>query len=278
MRRDAMPNEVQPAIAAGDPDGSGIAFAWLGEEAPTALLIHGFGSDRMSWLANQPAIETVTAVAALDLPGHGASSMDVGDGLVATLSDRVAKLLDQRGYRKLHLIGHSLGGGISLMLAATRPDLVKSLTLIAPAGLGREIDPAFLAAFPALSGPAETEALLRRLVVRPRLIGKPLVSLVMQQLEKPGSRHALNLVADGLRQSADALAAATAGVVANETPRLVIWGEEDTINPISRERLAEFGGEVRLVPGAAHLPHVESPRIVNNEIVAFLTQFSDRDR
>jgi pimeloyl-ACP methyl ester carboxylesterase len=273
-----MPGATQSSIDAPSSDGIGIAFQSLGGNGPNALLIHGFGSDRMSWLANQPAIETVATVSALDLPGHGASSMDVGDGKLTTLADRIATLIESRGYPELHLIGHSLGGAIALMLAASRPDLVTSLVLIAPAGLGQAVDPSFLSAFPALSEPDETEALLQRLVVRPRLIGKPLVALIVEQLSRPGARQALRLIAEGLTLGASALDAAVIDVVESGIPRLVIWGKDDTINPISLEKLAAFGGEVRFVAGAAHLPHIENPRLVNAEIIAFLTQVSSLDR
>ena len=253
-------------------DATRIAFQSLGGDGPDALLLHGFGSDRMSWLANQSAIGAAASLYALDLPGHGASGMDVGDGGMETLAQRVATLLDRQGLRNLHLIGHSLGGGIAVILAAARPDLVASLVLIAPAGLGLAVDPKFLSAFPDLSAPDETEALLRRLVVRPRLIGKPLIALALEQLAKPGARQALRHIARGIEDGSEALATATAHVAASNLPRLVIWGEDDAINPVSEAKLAAFGGDTRLVPGAAHLPHIENPRLVNTEIANFLAR------
>src|SRR5437763_10923264 len=160
----------------GAPSPSGLAWAELGGKGPKALLLHGFASDRLSWIANQPALEGVLSLASLDLLGHGESAMDVGDGDVATLAERVAAAMDERKLLGVHLVGHSLGGAIALVLAATRPELVASLVLIAPAGLGRQIDPVFLSEFPELSQPQEAQALLTRLVARPRLIGKPLIS------------------------------------------------------------------------------------------------------
>jgi pimeloyl-ACP methyl ester carboxylesterase len=242
----------------------------LGGGGPLTLLLHGFGADRLSWLANQPALEGIASIAALDLPGHGASGMDVGDGRIETLAARVAAALDARGLTGAHLVGHSLGGGVAIVLAARRPELAASLTLIAPAGLGTAVDADFLAAYPTLNAPGDAEALLQRLVVRPRLIGKPLVARVLQQLEKPGARDALARVAAGIARSADALDEAVANLAASDLPRLVIWGEDDGINPISPSRLAAFGGELRFVPQAAHLPHIENPRLVNEAIAAFL--------
>jgi pimeloyl-ACP methyl ester carboxylesterase len=247
-----------------------ISFAALGGSGPNALLLHGFGSDRWSWMATQPAIESIATAFALDLPGHGDSGMDVGDGGVLTLARRIAGELDRRGLSKLHIIAHSLGGGLALILASLRPDLVASLILIAPAGLGEGVDPAFLAAFPKLETADETEALLRRLVVRPRLIGKTLAARVLDHLHKPGARAALQKIAEGLSNGAGALEDAARTVAARDLPRLVIWGESDAINPLAPDKAARFGGEFRLAAGAGHLPQIEVTRVVNGAIADFL--------
>ena len=247
-----------------------IDFRSLGGSGPDALLLHGFGSDRMSWLANQTAIGAVAKVFALDLPGHGASGLDVGEGTVIGLAARVATLLDKHGLSGVHLIGHSLGGAIAVLLAQVRPELVASLVLIAPAGLGCGVDPAFLSAFAALTEPEETQTLLERLVVRPRLINKHLVALVLAQLAKPGARQALKAIAEGILRGDAAIEAAAEAVAARALPRLVIWGEDDSINPLNQSKLAAFGGEREIVPGTAHLPHIEDPRRFNERIAMFL--------
>ena len=61
---------------------SDITFKTLGGEGPDLVLIHGFGSDRLSWAGNSPALMTVARVHSLDLPGHGDSlAAEAGDGL-----------------------------------------------------------------------------------------------------------------------------------------------------------------------------------------------------
>jgi pimeloyl-ACP methyl ester carboxylesterase len=266
-----MKDNRAPTVKEGPAARNADIAAWpLGGEGPPALLLHGFGSDHLLWLANQRTIATVATVSALDLPGHGESSMDVGDGTIVALAAKLAAFLDRTGRRKLHLIGHSLGGGVALALAASRPDLVASLVLIAAAGLGRSIDQQFLADFPRLTAPEAAMALMQRLVVRPRLINKQLVARLLDQLQRPGAREALARIADGLAKSDEALAKASAGVGA--LPRLVIWGEQDAISPPSPKRLAEFGGETMLVKEAGHLPHVEAPRSVNEKIREFLAR------
>ena len=53
-----------------------LAFKTLGGEGHDVVLIHGFGSDRLSWLGNSPALMPLAKLHALDLPGHGDSSLE----------------------------------------------------------------------------------------------------------------------------------------------------------------------------------------------------------
>ena len=234
------------------------------------LLLHGFGADRLSWLANQPAIEMAMPAAALDLPGHGAAGMDVGDGGVETLARHVAAALDAHAAAPLHIVGHSLGGAVAMVLARQRPDLVRSLALIAPAGLGKGVDVEFLAAYPNLTAPDETVALMRRLAAREGLISKLMVKRALDQLERPGARAALRLIAQGIVASGPAVEAAVRTLSASDVPRLVVWGREDLINPLDEGKLTAFGGERLVVEGAGHLPHIEGSLAVNERLLRFL--------
>lgn len=252
--------------------GEGVAFFPLGGEGPPALLLHGFGSDHLLWLANQQALASIAEVAAIDLPGHGDSSFDVGDGTIDGLAERVETALDQRGLKDIHLVGHSLGGGLALIIAERRPDLVASLTLIDAAGLGGSVDDAFLKEFPRLTTPESATALLQRLVVRPRLINKFLVARVLEHLARPGARETLELIAQGIVAGEATIGRAIAAARGRDLPRLTIWGKADAISPVSEERLVQFGGETFLVDEAGHLPHVEQTRLVNERIREFLTR------
>lgn len=245
----------------------------LGGSGPDVLLIHGFGSDRMSWVANAPAIQERHRVSAVDLPGHGAAGVEVGDGALVTLADAVERAWAGQG--PAVLVGHSLGGGIALILAERRPDLFRRLVLIAPAGLGQGVDAAFLKEFPRSPDAAGTEALLHRLVNRPRLINKQLVALVQRQLAVPGARDALERIAGGIGRAGPDLDRAASGVRGRDLPRMVVWGEDDQINPLDRGKVAAFGGETLLLPETGHLPHIEAAPAVNAAILDFLARRHD---
>jgi pyruvate dehydrogenase E2 component (dihydrolipoamide acetyltransferase) len=246
------------------------ALRRVGGSGPDCLLLHGFGSDRLSWIGNVPALEPAVTVHVVDLPGHGDSRADVGSGSPAALTDWVEAAIETQGIRRLHLVGHSLGGGVALLLARRRPDLVHSLTLIAPAGLGAGIDTEFLAAYPTLDDVETATALLRRLVVRPHLIGRPIVQRALEQLARPGARDALTRIAAALIGSQAALEEAARTIADSTIPRTVIWGDSDRINPPSLSHLAHFGGQSHVIAGSGHLPHIESVKPVNKILAAFL--------
>ena len=223
------------------------------------LLLHGFGSDRLSWALNESEIAGGRTVITRDLPGHGDNLSEMPKASLSALGEAVLSTIDAP---RVHVIGHSLGGAIAIALAHQNPERIASLTVIAPVGLGTGIDRDFLKKFPALSQPEDAEALLRLLVARPRLINRHMVARVLAHLEKPLARESLITLAR-LLESLDAPQAPA-------VPRLVLWGAEDRINPLDPNRLMAFGGEPRVLAGAGHMPHVESPKQVNALIADFL--------
>lgn len=251
-----------------------LAFKTLGGIGQDVVLIHGFGSDRLSWLGNSPALMPLAKIHALDLPGHGDSSLDVGSGSLDALADEVETTLYAQGIAKAHIVAHSLGGGIALLIAARKPDRIASLALIAPAGLGIQVDAAFLETYAEAADAEAALALLQRLVTRPILINKMTVQRVLSQLGREGSRDALRAIGSQLSANEETLRSAAAIVAAHGTPRMVIWGAQDTINPMSIERLEAFDGTHYIIPDAGHLPHIETSKATNAHLTDFLQKHS----
>jgi pimeloyl-ACP methyl ester carboxylesterase len=104
-----------------------------------AVFVHGLGGSALNWtdlmgLLSDATADPALAAEALDLPGFGFSPPPAdGDYSLDARVAAVIALIDTRGYGPVHLIGNSLGGAISTRIAARRPDLVKTLTLISPA-------------------------------------------------------------------------------------------------------------------------------------------------
>jgi pimeloyl-ACP methyl ester carboxylesterase len=100
------------------------------------VLIHRLATTRSIWASVAPALARTRRVVTLDVPGFGQSE-PVGEGFqLDAVAERIARGLAARGVKSpLDVVGHSLGAGVALTLAAVRPRLVRRLVLVAPAGL-----------------------------------------------------------------------------------------------------------------------------------------------
>ncbi|MFJ9348996.1 alpha/beta fold hydrolase [Streptomyces sp. NPDC101237] len=101
---------------------------------PPALYVHGLGGSSQNWSDLMQRLEDVVDGEAVDLPGFGDSPPpDDGDYSVTGHARAVIRYLDAFGRGPVHLFGNSLGGAVSTRVAAVRPDLVRTLTLVSPA-------------------------------------------------------------------------------------------------------------------------------------------------
>ncbi|WP_406122376.1 alpha/beta fold hydrolase [Streptomyces sp. NBC_00989] len=104
------------------------------EGLPPALYVHGLGGSSQNWSQLMAEFDGLVDSEALDLPGFGDSPPpDDGDYSVTGHARAVIRYLDAAGRGPVHLFGNSLGGAITTRVAAVRPDLVRTLTLISPA-------------------------------------------------------------------------------------------------------------------------------------------------
>jgi len=99
-----------------------------------ALYVHGLGGSSQNWSALMPLLDGLVDSEALDLPGFGDSPPpDDGDYSITGHARAVIRYLDAVGRGPVHLFGNSLGGSVATRVAAVRPDLVRTLTLVSPA-------------------------------------------------------------------------------------------------------------------------------------------------
>lgn len=113
--------------------GAMLAVEQSGEGEPL-VLIHGLATTRAIWMLVTPALSRRRRVVTLDVPGFGESE-PAGPGFeLEAVADRIARRLAARGVSgPFDLVGHSLGAGLALTLAARRPHAVRKLVLAAPA-------------------------------------------------------------------------------------------------------------------------------------------------
>ena len=237
-----------------------------GNEAAPIVLVHGFGGDLNTWLFNQPDLAETHTVYALDLPGHGRSGKDVGAGDLAALSGVLGAFLDALGIARAHLVGHSLGAAVALDLALGRPEAAASLTLIAPAGLGPEIDGAYIDGFIAAGRRKEMKAVLQRLFADPETVGRDMVEEVLRYKRLDGVAAALRAIA-GAAFPGGRQGTVLAGRLAElAQPVQVIWGREDRILPPAQAEGLSDNVAVTLIENAGHMPQMEAATEVNRLI------------
>lgn len=240
-------------------------------KGPPLLLVHGLAGSASSFARILfPLAQRYRQVWAVDLPGHGFSPPP-RRGRV-TLERQLAAL--QRFHEELIgepvvLVGNSLGGAMSMELAANAPERVKGLALLAPAGA--QVSPErFQELIECLrvQTPAETRALLRRLFVQV----PPLALAIAGQLKKMyGCAAVTSLLEDALTRPF--LDEETLRAI--QQPVLLLWGGSEKLLPAEgvayfRQHLPPHA-KVEVVEGWGHVPQLEHPAAV----VARLTRFAD---
>lgn len=251
-------------------DGRNIAVSRAGEGERAIVLVHGFGSDRMSWMFNSAALSRAATVLALDLPGHGASSTDVGDGSVAFLGRILRGVVAESGLSRVHLVGHSLGGAVALRVALDAPDLVGALTLIAPVGFGPDIDRDFIEGLLAMRDGTQAMRVLRMLVARPERVSPQMAEGLLAQKRRPGVEEAWRTIATASFPQGRQRIAFRDEIGDLTMPVQMIWGEADRILAAAQTEGLPENVPLHRVPAAGHLPQMEAPQRVNGLIEAFL--------
>ena len=255
-----------PALVIGA--GARLNRLWFarGEGAPI-VFIHGFGADLNGWRPLAGRLPDAYSALALDLPGHGASPF-AGETSLAALTAAVAATLAEEGVAVAHLVGHSLGGAVAAALTAAPGFRALSLALISPAGLGPEVNGAFLAGFLRARSEASLSPWMRELVADPAALGSALVNTTLRQREAGGLVEAQTRLAEALFPDGAQAIDIRPWLAEIAIPAKVIVGVEDRILParqaeglnglIALHRLARVG----------HMPHLEA----RAEVARLLTE------
>ncbi|MBZ9719628.1 acetoin dehydrogenase dihydrolipoyllysine-residue acetyltransferase subunit [Mesorhizobium sp. AD1-1] len=224
------------------------------------VLIHGFGADRSVWRQVVPLLGPGIETISLDLPGHGTEAARPANSIeeiAFLLSDR----LEGMGVGNAHLVGHSLGGAAALALARLGRLTVRSVTLLAPGGLGPEINAGFIAGLARATTVQALERWLAVMVGDPSALPTGYAQAALRQLEKTGNRDALTAMAESLfpdgTQGFDL--AGALGELA--VPTRLIWGRLDRVIPVAHAARAPGFTAVHLLDGVGHVAQIEAPAL-----------------
>ncbi len=266
---DAEDGDSGPAIQTAVAGERAVRYVVHGEGGESVVLVHGFGGDMNAWMFNQDALASARAGYTHALPGHGGSAKDVGDGSLGVLVAAVEAVMTEAGADRVHLVGHSLGGAVAVQVALDQPEKVASLTLIAPAGLGREINGTYIAGFVTAQRRKEMKALAEQLFADASIVTRQMVEDLLRSKRIDGVDAALAEIAarhfDGDRQTLD-LATRASDL---DVPVQVIWGADDHI--ISADHAGNLeGATVHVIDDAGHMLMMEKAAEVNELIRSFI--------
>lgn len=106
-----------------------LNFEKKGNGKQNLVLLHGFMENIAIWNDLEPCLSKDFTLIKIDLPGHGKSDILAEIHTMELMADEVKKVLDHEKVGQFHLLGHSMGGYVSLAFAEKFPESLKSLTL-----------------------------------------------------------------------------------------------------------------------------------------------------
>ena len=232
-------------------DGHLVRYQVAGEGEPV-VLVHGLAATRLCWYPVAPALARSCRIFLVDLPGFGTVRHYPGGFVLAEAASWLQRWMAAAGLDQAHLVGHSLGGYLCLRLAVARPQVVKRLVLVAPAGVPLE-----------RSWLGHVVALLRGAVcTTPGDLGRAAYDAWQAGLITLW-RVLRDLLAADVRRDLAAVAA----------PTLLVWGERDTVIPLSAGltmRASIPCARLVVLPGAGHVPMIDRPGPFAAVVLAFL--------
>jgi pyruvate dehydrogenase E2 component (dihydrolipoamide acetyltransferase) len=240
-------------------------------DGKTVVLIHGFGGDLDNWLFNMGPLSAVADVVALDLPGHGQSTVTSPAPSVEALAGFVAAFLDGLGVERVHLVGHSLGAAVAAQLALDQPERVAGLVLVAPAGFGPDINMEYIDGFVRAAGKKDLKAVLGQLFADESLVTRSLVDGVLRYKRLDGVGDLLAALAAGVFPDGRQAAQPGLRLDPGRLPVTVVWGSDDRVIPVAHADAVPDGASVVVLEKAGHMVQMERAGEVNELLVAQLT-------
>jgi pimeloyl-ACP methyl ester carboxylesterase len=224
-------------------------------DAEPALFVHGLSGSAHNWTDFAAVLRDHLDIEAIDLPGHGRSGPSPRDDYrLRSHADVVIRYLDHSGRGPVHLVGNSMGGAAAILVAARRPDLVRTLTLISPAVPDNrprlyplKNDPRMALMVVPVLGESVVRAVNRRYAVEVRVAGTIAVCFAdksrypdqrrREAIEEARARDSLPWADRALLRSLRGLVrsnffagrAAWAAMRSIEAPTLVLWGDTDKL-------------------------------------------------
>jgi pimeloyl-ACP methyl ester carboxylesterase len=228
-----------------------VRYQVAGEGEPV-VFVHGLSGSTLWWARNVPALAERYRVYLVDLPSFGTMRRSRHRFVLAEAASWLSGWMEAAGLERAHLVGHSMGGYVSIRLAASEPESVSRLVLVAPAGV-----------------PAGRSMLghLVPLLLSARYATPSFMPVLVRDALRMGPttlwRAARDLLAEDVREDLRKI----------QSPTLLVWGEKDPLIPpavgdLLRREIPD--SRLLLLRGAAHVPMFDRPAEFDAALLAFL--------
>lgn len=273
-------------------------------DAEAALYLHGLGGASTNFTDFADLLSPWLNAESIDLPGFGGSGpAPDGDYSITAHTRVVTRYLEQSGRGPVHLVGNSMGGVISIQLAATRPDLVRTLTLVSPAVPDLRPKKGSDALMPLLLVPGLGSRMLARVNQgSAERRARALINLCFAHPELVPDNRLAEAVADietrrGHPWAGDAFLNSFRGLVRTyltagtrspwhalgqiTAPSLVVWGQQDRLVDVANApRVAATlqNATLLVLPEVGHTAQLEDPVSTSRAVLALLTRANDGNK
>ncbi len=249
------------------PDGRRLQYQIIGAQGVPVLLLHGYLDSHKTFYRLFDALSAEHVLYAPDQRGHGESGQ-AGDYTITGFTADAIALLEQLNLGPVHITGHSLGGIVAQRIAAARPDLVRSLTLISTARSATN-NPALAEAAPLLEELQESvpEELAREFQASTTYTRLPedVFQVYLGETRKVPLAVWRGALAGLLHEEPPQTPPST-------IPTLILWGENDSL--FTAEDQASLHqhfpqARVKTFPETGHAPNWERPAETAAELLTF---------
>ena len=245
----------------------------VGGAGESLLLLHGLGGSTGNWVELLPDLVERYRVIAVELPGHAGSGGLARGANTADFAAAAATVLEAEGVQEAIVAGHSFGGLVALRLAQTRPELVRGLLLVSPAGIATSTHSARRVVAAATTiRPGRWVAPLRHRFAEREWYRVALFRQFFVTDARALSPRAVHGLLEAMPSHTDTKTAGRAMVA--DDPRtdladpgcavVVLWGARDPQLPVDDafDYARRLGARLRVVADCGHLVLVERPQAV----------------
>jgi pimeloyl-ACP methyl ester carboxylesterase len=226
-----------------------------GEGPEAVLLLHGLAGSATWWSRTVGVLADRYRVLVPDLIGFGRTRSVGRFPSLKRLAEVLDRWLAELGVERVHLVGHSMGGQISVHLTAARPDRVERLVLVDAAGIPRPLHPLAIARSAVSLAPPGAWG---RLEFLPRIAGDAWTAG-----PRTLGRAIRHILSDDVRPLLPTI----------RQPTLILWGERDRLVPLDHARELRRripNARLLVIEGAAHNPMIDRPAAFNRALTRFL--------